>query len=89
MELRLFCGFLFGKIVTYLCVSQSISVAKTLWGGLEDANHMMCFILCESLPQPLESYRWDGDDVCSYVVNYGCAGSLDLDSRLRSMDIFT
>ena len=41
---------------------------------------MMCFILCEYLPQPLESCEWDGDDVCSYVVKYVCVMSLDLDS---------
>ena len=30
---------------------------------------MTCFILCESLPHPLESCEWDEDDVCSCVVN--------------------
>ena len=48
---------------------------------------MMYFILCESLQQPLESYEWDEDDVCSIVVKYVCIGSLDLDSWLRHVDI--
>ena len=48
---------------------------------------MMCFNLCESLPQPLESCEWDGDDVCSCVVKYVCVGSLDLNSLLRYVNV--
>ena len=49
---------------------------------------MMCFILWESLPQPLESCEWDGDDVCSCMVKYVCVRSLYLDSGLRYVDTF-
>ena len=50
---------------------------------------MMCSVLCEFLPQPLESCKWDGYDVCSCVVKYACVGSLNLDSGLRYVDVFT
>ena len=48
---------------------------------------MTRFILCESLPQLLESCEWDGVDVCSYVVKYVCIGSSDLDSGLIYVDV--
>ena len=57
-------------------------------GWLEEASHMVYFILCESLPQPLESCEWDGYDVCSCGVKYVCIRSLDLDSGLRYVDAF-
>ena len=44
---------------------------------------MTYLILCESLPHPLESCEWNGDDVIKYV----CVGSLDLDNGLRYMDV--
>ena len=49
---------------------------------------MMCLILCESLPHPLESCKWDENNVCSYVVKYVCVGSLNLDTWLRLMNAF-
>ena len=48
---------------------------------------MVCIILCESLPQPLESCEWDGDDVYSCVVKCVCIGSSDLDGGLRYVDV--
>lgn len=44
---------------------------------------MTYFILSESLPHPLESCEWNGDDVIKNV----CVGSLDLDNGLRYMDV--
>jgi hypothetical protein len=49
---------------------------------------MMPLIMCESLLQPLESCKWDGDDVCVCVVKFVCVASLDLDSGLRYVDVF-
>lgn len=49
---------------------------------------MLCFILCESLTQSLESCERDEDDVYSCGVKYVCIKFLDLDSGLRYVDIF-
>ena len=49
---------------------------------------MICSIFCEHFPQPMESCEGDEGDVCSCVVNYVCAWSLDLDGGLRCMDVF-
>jgi hypothetical protein len=59
-----------------------------MWGWLEEASHVMCFVLCESLPQPLKSCEWDGDGVCSCMVKYVCVGSLDMNNGFRYVDAF-
>lgn len=83
-----FFGFFFGKTMMYLWISHSIRVEKSCGDCWRKIAIRCVLILCESLPQPLESCVYDGVGVCSCVFKYVCIGSLDLDNGSGNVDIF-